>query len=400
MNQIKNDKKEKILYSCKSETTQEEYAKLSDYFLRFYLIAIIYGTVLNIITTIIICLFVNEKLLVGLILFTLIEIIILVVYKIRLKKIVKSWFSKLQKKNPVDTESFNEFYEDYMIKKSKNKRMRINYENIIKVIETNTNFYLKDSKFIVILQKEKCSENLIIFIKKKFKNNLVDKSSKQKQRNKKEYNEKNVKRGMIALFILSLLSMFGALYTNILVSKDNILKNMWVFWLWLPIPVASIVLGFIFIKKNIKCIKNIVAGFIVSFLLLIYGCFSFINFDIYNVNNSKNNVINIINENKNFILDSIKNDDIKSLNKVKGVKKIYVNRENGYIDFYCSGYGLVPSGIYVGFYYSYDGSPKHINSNIDLVFDGKGYYYKQRDGDNTYYTEKIVDNIYYYEAHF
>ena len=38
--------------------------------------------------------------------------------------------------------------------------------------------------------------------------------------------------------------------------------------------------------------------------------------------------------------------------------------------------------------------------NIDLVFDGKGYYYKQLDGDNTYYTEKIVDNIYYYEAHF
>ena len=98
MNQIKNDKKEKILYSCKSETTQEEYAKLSDYFLRFYLIAIIYGTVLNIITTIIICLFVNEKLLVGLILFTLIEIIILVVYKIRLKKIVKSWFLKLKKR--------------------------------------------------------------------------------------------------------------------------------------------------------------------------------------------------------------------------------------------------------------------------------------------------------------
>lgn len=98
MNQIKNDKKEKILYSCKSETTEEEYVKLSDYFLRFYLISVIYGTVLNIITTIIICLFVKEKLVVGLILFTLIEIIILVVYKIRLKKIVKSWFLKLKKR--------------------------------------------------------------------------------------------------------------------------------------------------------------------------------------------------------------------------------------------------------------------------------------------------------------
>lgn len=228
---------------------------------------------------------------------------------------------KVKKKNPIDTESFNEFYEDYMIKKSKNKRMRINYENIIKVIETNTNFYLKDSKFIVILQKEKCSENLIIFIKKKFKNNLVDKSSKQKQRNKKEYNEKNVKRGMIALFILSLLSMFGALYTNILVSKDNILKNMWVFWLWLPIPVASIVLGFIFIKKNIKCIKNIVAGFIVSFLLLIYGCFSFINFDIINY---KIQTISIVNHNRDTILKNIEENDIKSLYKIKGIKEINV----------------------------------------------------------------------------
>lgn len=45
------------------------------------------------------------------------------------------------------------------------------------------------------------------------------------------------------------------------------------FWCWLPIPILSVVLGFKYKKAGFKCTKNIVGGFIIGFLLLIYGSF-------------------------------------------------------------------------------------------------------------------------------
>ena len=50
-------------------------------------------------------------------------------------------------------------------------------------------------------------------------------------------------------------------------------KYMWIFWCWLPIPILSIILGFRYKKAGFKCSKNIIAGFIIGFLLLIYGTF-------------------------------------------------------------------------------------------------------------------------------
>ena len=148
----------------------------------------------------------------------------------------------------------------------------------------------------------------------------------------------------------------------------------------------------------IKCIKNIVAGFIVSFLLLIYGCFSFINFDIINY---KIQTISIVNHNRDTILKNIEENDIKSLYKIKGIKEINVQKESEYINFLCFGYGIGSGTVYYGFYYSYDNKVHNVFSDkIELISDGIGYSYKQLDGDNTYYTEKITNNLYYYEAHF
>ena len=84
---------------------------------------------------------------------------------------------------------------------------------------------------------------------------------------------------MIILFVITIASLWGALYTVGLVDNlipqhgFNFTKNMWVFWCWLPIPVLSIILGFKYKKTGFKCTKNIVSGFIIGFLLLIYGAF-------------------------------------------------------------------------------------------------------------------------------
>ena len=56
---------------------------------------------------------------------------------------------------------------------------------------------------------------------------------------------------------------------------------MWVFFLFLPIPIASIVSGFYLKKKGYKYKKNIIVGFIMAALLCIYGSFSFIFANFY-----------------------------------------------------------------------------------------------------------------------
>lgn len=86
------------------------------------------------------------------------------------------------------------------------------------------------------------------------------------------------------LFIASLFSIFGALALEGTVSSVNNLfvENMWLFFLLTPIPIASIVLGFILKSKGYKYRKNIIVGIIMSALLCIYGSFSFIFANVYN----------------------------------------------------------------------------------------------------------------------
>ena len=85
---------------------------------------------------------------------------------------------------------------------------------------------------------------------------------------------------MIILFIATLCCLWGAMWSVSLINEINpqhgfnFTKNTWVFWCWLPIPISSIILGFIYNGKGLKCTKNIVAGFIIGFLLLVYGAFS------------------------------------------------------------------------------------------------------------------------------
>ena len=96
-------------------------------------------------------------------------------------------------------------------------------------------------------------------------------------------NDKTIKNIMTFLFILTIISFFGAIKTwdfaaesqNNAVGFSSV-STTWFFWLWLPIPILSIILGYKYKKKGIKCKKNIVAGYIIGFLLLLYGSFWFI----------------------------------------------------------------------------------------------------------------------------
>ncbi len=87
----------------------------------------------------------------------------------------------------------------------------------------------------------------------------------------------------VILFVASLLSIFGALGLVTVVSSENHLfvENMWLFFFLTPIPIASLVLGFILKSKGYKYKKNIIVGIIMTALLCIYGSFSFIFANVY-----------------------------------------------------------------------------------------------------------------------
>ncbi len=90
----------------------------------------------------------------------------------------------------------------------------------------------------------------------------------------------------LSLFIATLISIYAALFccaaifesmTNSFNTNINAFSDtMWIFWLFLPIPVASVIYGFYLKSKGYKYRKNVIAGFIIAALLLIYGSFSFI----------------------------------------------------------------------------------------------------------------------------
>lgn len=82
----------------------------------------------------------------------------------------------------------------------------------------------------------------------------------------------------ILLFVASLISIFAAMGLVAVVSSENhlFIENMWLFFLITPIPIASLVLGFILKAKGYKYKKNIIVGIIMAALLCIYGSFSFI----------------------------------------------------------------------------------------------------------------------------
>lgn len=87
---------------------------------------------------------------------------------------------------------------------------------------------------------------------------------------------------LLALFILSIASIWIALWIVAISIWSSpipdfpltMVEHMWKFFLVIPLPLASVVFGFIYIRHGYKCKKNIIAGIIMIFFLCVYGCFT------------------------------------------------------------------------------------------------------------------------------
>lgn len=272
----------KYLYTCESEINAYEYKKMAKYFpKRMYWVFVIRGAFLNILLTAVITI-ISKNWLISVIFFIIYQIYLLIYYKVRLEAVSEKLFNTRMKNDEIDTNSKNEFYESYFIRKGERLSLKINYSEISRCVENDTNFYLEYPRLnmVIILQKNRCVSNLINFIRNKYSNleNYCGDSS-QSIKAKKQINPILINYLMTILFVATLCCLHGALWSVSLVDQINpqhgfnLAKNTWVFWCWLPIPLSSIILGYIFNNKGLKCTKNIVAGFIIGFFLLIYGSF-------------------------------------------------------------------------------------------------------------------------------
>jgi len=276
------EKMDKCLYKCESIADGYEYKKMAKYFpKRVYWVFVKLGTLLNLIIIAVISL-IFKNWMVTLTFFVLLEIYILVYYK--LETVIERFQNNRIKKGMVEVNHENKFYDNFFIVSGEKSSITIDYSEISRCVENDTNFYLEypSKNMVIILQKNKCDLELINFIRGKFKNlenNLGDNSKFKGIDNFKNINTLSISYFMTFLFILTIGSLWGALWSYSLIDELNpqhglnFTKNTWIFWCWLPIPVVSIVLGFKYKNKGMNCTKNIVGGFIIGFLLLIYGTF-------------------------------------------------------------------------------------------------------------------------------
>lgn len=88
----------------------------------------------------------------------------------------------------------------------------------------------------------------------------------------------------ILLIVCSVASIFGAIICVGMASSSDpysSTENMWLFFLFTPIPLASFIFGIYQNCKGIRNIRNIVVGVIMLAFLCIYGSFTFLFADTY-----------------------------------------------------------------------------------------------------------------------
>ena len=175
------------------------------------------------------------------------------------------------------TYSYKIFDEYFMLNISKNeeitKTLKIYFEDIEKIQSFGNYLVLQIAGQSYIIKKVALIPESAFIT---FCNNTPNKVEAKKPKDKSKIIS-------IILFVLSICTILGALIGVAILSGINqaMTENMWVFFLFLPVPIASVVFGFYLKKKGYKYKKNVIVGIIMAALLCIYGSFTFIFSDIY-----------------------------------------------------------------------------------------------------------------------
>lgn len=173
------------------------------------------------------------------------------------------------------------FYEDYLVYVT-DEETKYLYSDFNNVIETDTEFYFMTDSDVVYIPKRDMDYKFNSFVRRTF-DNIDNKIGEDIGIGKigKFHDSKVMKKVLLVLFILSIVAVFLGLITWLVVIEYlNVpslleIKYRWVVLFYLPIPIISTVLGFIYNNRGHDCLKNIIAGFISFFCILGFGVTSF-----------------------------------------------------------------------------------------------------------------------------
>ena len=176
------------------------------------------------------------------------------------------------------TYSYEIFDGYFVLNISRNKEitrtLKFDFEDIEKIQSFGSYLILEIANQSYIIKKEALVPDSIFFT---FRKNTQKNQEMQPVKDK-------LKIISILLLILSITTLwFSLIGVSILseINHKNMPENMWVFFLFLPIPISSIIFGFYLKGKGYKYKANIIAGLIIVALLCIYGSFTFMFADTY-----------------------------------------------------------------------------------------------------------------------
>lgn len=251
----------------------KEYQDMYNTFSINYWYSLLWPSIITSIILIILCL-INRK---DLFFFVILDVfsifIIMIYYKLNSNKIAEYFYNQIGKNKTIPNKYTLFFYDQFVIKQSDFVVEKIDYSSFRKIVESDDYFYIQLVKRVLIIKKQNINLEFNNFIRRLRADIYIDKTSK-------DINNSKIKGKMLILFVACLITFYLACflhsYLNKIFDVPFVLSSttMWVFWCFLPIPILSIVLGFKYKRVGYKCTKNIIAGFIIGFLLLGFGSFS------------------------------------------------------------------------------------------------------------------------------
>ena len=140
----------------------------------------------------------------------------------------------------------------------------------------------------------------------------------------------------------------------------------------------------------------------VIFVLVIMLCLSFAG---CNDELSKEDIISLVNDNKDTILQDVSEGDFSNCEKIPKIKEI--TKHDNYVEFYCGGKGMGGETSYCGFYYFANDDLQTVlnelaqliggaDTDVEFTAEGNGYIWRAAEGDNSLYVEKIDNKLYFY----
>ena len=205
-----------------------------------------------------------------------------IVSQIRMRRIVIKAAEQMITLNP-NTRSEYCFYSDHFevnsISDKTSSTRTTKYTEIVNTVQDEQYIYLFfTNKQYLIIDKSSCSHN----IDKLYQ--LLEIASTKVNTQKSQTQKKGIKVLLNVFFALSIASLFMAMLLLGFVlagapdASTNLPEYMWTFFVFLPLPLTSFILGIIYKCKGYGCTRNIVLGAIMSTLLFLYGCFVFLPF--------------------------------------------------------------------------------------------------------------------------